>query len=212
MAFLDHISTHSPARGLTTWLLNVSFVSLFQLTAPQGDWQAGRQIRRILWYFNSQPRKGTDKKGKHGVLYDCISTHSPARGLTVDMLSFYWQPGIFQLTAPQGDWRWMRWSYGSYRRFQLTAPQGDWLQSGSPRLATLRFQLTAPQGDWQQFEPKILPGQTCFLYLFHIFLLISPRTFRISMAFRLRFPCFFGANVPRFFCIHTSRTIIAAFP
>ena len=74
------ISTHSPARGLTS-LTNM--------------------IPRTPIYFNSQPRKGADRAGALLNSITVISTHSPARGLTVEATlpkKFI----IFQLTAPQG--------------------------------------------------------------------------------------------------------------
>ena len=55
------ISTHSPARGLTS-LTNM--------------------IPRTPIYFNSQPRKGADRAGALLNSITVISTHSPARGLT----------------------------------------------------------------------------------------------------------------------------------
>ena len=76
------ISTHSPARGLTS--------PHFRQSGKRG-------------YFNSQPRKGADKISSHWTIGGiCISTHSPARGLT-QIRALNVDGNIFQLTAPQGD-------------------------------------------------------------------------------------------------------------
>ena len=62
---LAHISTHSPARGLT-------------ISNPAGG------TRTI--HFNSQPRKGADNDTYRRHHHRAISTHSPARGLTLALL------------------------------------------------------------------------------------------------------------------------------
>ena len=78
---LDHCFNSQPRKGADTKRLS-------------------ERVR--LERFNSQPRKGADDlthlNAPHG---SCVSTHSPARGLTILQFASGC-PSLFQLTAPQG--------------------------------------------------------------------------------------------------------------
>ena len=142
------ISTHSLTGRLTEVDDEANWTKAFQLTAPQGGWLVTNHLTDTKEYFNSQPHKGADgafedscklsydfnsqpHKGADPAFGDIwldssISTHSPTRGLTPRIQMLIWC-SLFQLTAPQGGWRFVLRHFAVKKQFQLTAPQGGWL-------------------------------------------------------------------------------------
>ena len=76
------ISIHTPAKGVTNYLVSILLMKLFQSTLPRREW-------RIAKIYPS--------------IEDMISIHTPAKGVTYQMF----QPGRifqFQSTLPRREW------------------------------------------------------------------------------------------------------------
>ena len=119
-------------------------------------------------HFNSQPRKGADWQPELKGNVPSISTHSPARGLTIASGDKA-ERIAFQLTAPQGDWRWCPRLSGPHVLFQLTAPQGDWLSPQILPACRTYFNSQPRKGTDSNFSQKYCLAKIVFCIYFTYF-------------------------------------------